>query len=139
MDWKPLEGIFAKCIEDVLKTFPKHIEHFLKISSSRFCKTSWRRLRTTSWKGLKDVFKMSSRWFCKTFWIRLRKMSRRSLVKNVLKTSWRHMTRTNILVLDALKTSSEYVWVRWTCLSWSRSLEDILWRQRWKTFSRRLH
>ena len=133
------------------------IENLLKASLQNVLKASWRRFQNILnifWKFLQVVFarhledvlerhlekvlKMSSRWFSKTFWIRLRKMSRRCFEKNVLKTSWRHMTRTNILVLDALKTSSEYVRVRWTCLSWSRRLEDVLWRQRWKTFSRRL-
>ena len=45
------------------------------------------------------------------------------------------MTKTNILVLiKVLKTSSEDVWVRRICSSWSRHLEDVF-----KTSSRGLH
>ena len=52
-------------------------------------------------------------------------------LQEVLKTSWRRMTMTNILVLiktswKRLKTSSEGVWVRRIYSSWSRRLQDVL-------------
>ena len=46
------------------------------------------------------------------------------LLEDVLKTIWRRMAETNILIL--MKTSG-------------RSLEDVFWRRRLKTSSRRLH
>ena len=58
-------------------------------------------------------------------------------LQDVLKTSWRHMAKLNILVLT--KTFSGDVRLRCTHLSWSRRLEDIFWRRRRKTSLRRLH
>ena len=72
-----------------------------------------------SWRRLEDALKPS-----------------RKRIEDVLKTSWRRMTKTNILVL--IKTSCENVWVRWIYSSWSRRLEDVLWRRRRKTSSRPL-
>ena len=87
----------------------------LKTSSKHLTKMPWRCLEDVFARGLEDVLK--------TFWIRLGK------------TSWRRMTKTNILVLiKVLKTSSEDVWVRRICSSWSRHLEDVF-----KTSSRGLH
>ena len=47
------------------------------------------------------------------------------------------MAKTNTLVLT--KMSSEDVRLRRTYSSWSRRLEDVFWRRRRKTSSRRLH
>ena len=61
-------------------------------------------------------------------------------LQEVLKTSWRHMAKTNIMVLT--KTSwrrkakaNIFVLIK---TSWRR-FEDVFWRRRWKTSSRRLH
>ena len=103
-----------RCLQDVLKTSWKHIEDVLKMpwrDLEDIFKKSWRRLGKTSWRHLENVLKTS--WRC---------------LENVLKTSWRHMAKTNILVLT--KTSSEDVRLRWTYSSWSRRLEDVLWRRK---------
>ena len=87
-------------------------------------------------------------------------------LQEVLKTSWRHVLKTSSARLQrnnfsSSKTSwrcledffarrledvwlrriysSEDVWVRRIYSSWSRPLEDVFWRQRQKTSSRRLH
>ena len=73
-------------------------------------KTSWKYLWRTSWRGLEDVLKTSWRHMAKT---------------NILvltKTSWRRKAKANIFVL--IKTS------------WRR-LEDAFWRRRRKTSSSR--
>ena len=98
------------------------LENTLKISLQDVLKTSWSLLEEVLkkfWRRLEDVFKTS--WRC---------------LEDVLKTSWRHMAKTNILVLT--KTSSEDARLRRTYSSWRR-LEDVFWRRRWKTSSRRLH
>ena len=84
-------------------------------------KTSWRCLCKTSWIYLEDIFNTSWRRLkdvLKTSWRRLAKSSWRRL-EHVLNTSWRRIAKTNILVLP-------------------RRLQDVLWRRRRKTFSRRL-
>ena len=81
--------------------------------------------------SLQDVLKMSF----KTFSQSVLKMSWRRF-EDVLKTSWRLMTKTSKLVL--IKTSSGDVWVRWMYSSWSRRLEDVFWRRKRNTPSRRL-
>ena len=87
--------------------------------------------------------------------IRLENVLKRSL-QDVLKTSWRCLEDVFARRLedvlktydqddyigldqDVLKTSSEDVWVRRISLSWSRCFEDVFWRWRRKTCSRRLH
>ena len=90
-----------------------HLEDVLKMSWRRFedvLKTSWRRLEDvlkTSWKRLEDVLKTYSQ----DEYIGLDQ--------------------------DVLKTSSEDVRLRRTYSSWSRRLQDIFRRQRWKTSSSR--
>ena len=85
----------------------------------------------TSGRSLQDVLKMS--------WRHL---------EDVFKTSWRSLE--NVLKTygqdeyigvdqDVLKTSSEDLRLRGTYSSWSRRLEDVFWRRRQKTSSRRLH
>ena len=122
-----LENVLKISLQDVLKTYSQDEyigldQDVLKTSSEDV------RLRRTysSWsRRLEDVF-----------WRRRRKTSssRRMFegqehfnliirLENVLKTSWRRMAKTNILVL--------------TKTSWRR-LEDVFWRQRRKTSSRRL-
>ena len=106
-----LESVLKTSLQDVLKMSWRRLEKVLKMS--------WRRLENIL-KHLGDVLKMS--------WRHL---------ENLWKMSWRRMTKTNILVL--IKTSSEDVWVRRIYSSWSRRLENIFWRRRRKTSSRRLH
>ena len=88
---------------------------------------------------LENVLKISLQVFLKTFWRRL---------EDVLKTSWRRLE--DVLKIygqdeyigidqDVLKTSSEDVRLRRTYSSWPRRLEDVFWRRRRKTSSRRLH
>ena len=89
----------SKRLEDVLNMSLRRFEDVLKT----FCKTSWRHLENT-WK---------------TSW------------QDVLKTSWRPLEdvwsrRIIGLDQDVLKTSSEDVWLRRICFSWSRHPEDIL-------------
>ena len=114
--WRCLEDIFARRFEDVSKT-------------------PWKRLSKTFWRCLEDVLKTSWRCLKDVLARFLFKMSWRHL-EDVFKKSGRRMTKTNILVL--IKTSSEDVWVRRIYSSW-RCLEDVFWRQRQKTSSRRLH
>ena len=86
-----------RCLEDV---FARHLEDVLKTSLQDVLKMSWRRLKNvlkTSWGCLEDFF-----------------------ARRLGKTSWRGMTKTNILVF--IKTSSEDVRVRWIYSSWSRRL-----------------
>ena len=117
-----LENVLKIFLQDVLKMSWRHLDDVFK--------TSWRRLENAlkrSWRRFEDVFKTS--WRC------LEDVFARRL-EDVLKTSWRRMAKTNILVLT--KTSSEDVRLRRTYSSWRR-LEDVFWRRRWKTSSRRLH
>ena len=72
--WTSLGDIFARSLEDVLKTSKKYLSNVLKMS--------WRRLEDVFKTFLQDVLKTSWRDF-----------------KDVLKTSWKRMTRTSILVL----------------------------------------
>ena len=81
-----------------------------------------------SWRCLEDVFAR-----------RLENVLARRL-EDVLKTSSRCLEVVFARRLEhVLNTSSEDVWVRWIYLSWSRRPEDVFWRWRRKTFSRRLH
>ena len=106
--------MFWRRLEDILKTSWRCLEDVLRTILQNFLKTS-----------SQDFLKMSWRRFYKTFW------------QDVLKTFWRRMTKTNILVL--IMTPSEYVWLRPIYSSWSKGLEDVFWRWRRKTSSRRLH
>ena len=134
MPWKRVEDVFARRLEDVLKTSWKRLENVLK--------TSWRCLEEvlkTFWRRLADVLK--------TYWRRLDKTSWRCF-ENVLKTSWRRIE-------DVWPRQIYWSWPRrledvfWRCktkanifvlikMSWRR-LEDVFWRRRQKTSSRRLH
>ena len=103
------------------------------MSWKRFCKTSWIRFENvlkipwrilkTSSKRLEDVLKMFWRRFCKTSWRRLENVSWRGLDK----TSWRRLEDVlKTFDQDALKISSEDVWLRLIYSSWSRCLKDVL-------------
>ena len=59
---KHLEGIFARRLEDVLKTSRRHLEDALKTLSQDFLKTSWQDVLKMSWRGLQNVLKTS--WSC---------------------------------------------------------------------------
>ena len=162
------ENVLKRSLQDVLKTSWRRLqnvlnkswrclEDVLKMSWRRFCKTSWRRLEDVwprriywSWpRRLEDVLKTYGQdeyigLDQDVFWRRKAKANIFILIKkswrrleDVLKSSWRRMAKTNILVLT--KTSSEDVWLRRICSSWSRRLEDVFWRRRRKTSSRRLH
>ena len=96
-------------LENVLKI---SFQDFLKMSSKRFCKTSWKRLEDalkTSWRRLEDVWPRRINW------------------------SWPRRLE------DILKTSSEDVWIRRICSSWSRRLLKTKTKDVFKTSSRRLH
>ena len=112
MSWKRLEDIFARRLQDVLKTF---LQDFLI--------TFWRCLEDILARRLEGALKMS--------WRRL---------EDVLKTSWRHMTKANIFVL--IKTSwrrlEDVFWSRRRKTS-SRHLQTSSsrqifagWKQNWK-------
>ena len=109
-----LENVLKIFLQDVLKMSWRHLDDVFK--------TSWRRLENAlkrSWRRFEDVLKTS--------WKRL---------EDVLKT----YSQDEYIGLDqdVLKTSSEDVRLRRTYSSWRR-LEDVFWRRRWKTSSRRLH
>ena len=113
--WR-LEDVFARPLKDVLKM-------------------SWYVFGKTSWRCLEEVLKTS--WRCletflqdvlKTLWLDVLKKYGQDeytgLDHNVLKTSWRRMSKANMFVL--IKTL--WIWV-----------EDVFWRRGRKTSSRRLH
>ena len=117
MSWRR----FSRRLEDVLKTSSKRLEDVLKMSWRPFCKTSWRRLGNvlkTSWRRLENVLKTS--------WRRLEDVWPRRIY-----WSWPSCLE------DVLKTPSEDIRLRRTNSSWSRRLQDAIWRQRRKTSSRR--
>ena len=112
MSWKRLEDIFARRLQDVLKTSSKRLEDVLKTFLQDVLKTSWQDVLKMSWRRLEDV----------------------------LKTSWRHMTKANIFVL--IKTSwrrlEDVFWSRRRKTS-SRHLQTSSsrqifagWKQNWK-------
>ena len=128
MSWKRLEDIFARRLQDVLKTFlqdflitfwrrledilPRRLEGVLKMSWGRFqnvLKTSWRCLENIFPRRLEDVLKT----YDQDEYI--------GLDQDILR---RHMTKANIFVL--IKTS------------WRR-LEDVFWsrirKTSWRTSS----
>ena len=107
--WRCLQDVFARRLEDVLKT-------------------SLRRLGKMSWRRLEEVLKTSWRRFSKKSWRHL---------ENVLKTYGQDEYIG--LDQDVFKTSSEDVWLIRIYSSSSRHLEDVFWRRRRKTSSRRLH
>ena len=97
----------SRCLQDVL---PRRLQEFSGSLQDVFQK----RLQD----GLKmSIFKTSWRRLCKTSWRRLGKTSWRRL-EDILKMSWRRL---------------EDVWLRRTCLSWSRRnwrrLQDVFWRR----------
>ena len=113
MSWKRLEDIFARRLQDVLKTFlqdflitfwrcledilPRRLEGVLKMSWRRFqnvLKTSWRCLENIFPRRLEDVLKT----YDQDEYI--------GLDQDIL---WRHMTKANIFVLikTSWRTSSE--------------------------------
>ena len=112
-------------------------------------KAPWKRLEhVLTWKRLENVLKTSLQSVLKAFWRRLENVLARCLwicleevfktfLQDALKTSGRRMTKANIFVL--IKTSSKDVWPSRIYLSLSRRLEDVFWRGRRKTSSRRLH
>ena len=136
MSWKRLEDIFARRLQDVLKTF---LQDFLI--------TFWRRLEDILPRRLEGVLKMSWGRFqnvLKTSWKCLENIFPRRL-EDVLKTYdqdeyigldqdifWRHMTKANIFVL--IKTS----WRRLLKPNTKDVLKDVFWSRRRKTSSRHL-
>ena len=87
-----------------------HLENVMKMSWRYLCNTSWRRFEEffnitwqevlkMSWIRLQDVLKMSWRRFCKR-------------LENKLNTSWRRMTKTNILIKTSWKRLEYVFWRR---------------------------
>ena len=114
-----LENILKISLQDVLKTPSNRLGDVLKMSWRRFSRCLQNVLKT-SWRCLEDVFA--------------------SRLEDVWETSWRRLGKTSWWRLEnVLKTSSDNVRLRRTYSSWSRRLEDVFWRWRRKTFSRRLH
>ena len=74
------------------------------------------------WRRLEDVLKMSWRRFCKMSWRRLENVLKMSW-QDVLKTSWRSLE-------NVLKTYGQDEYIRLD--------QDVFWRRRRKTSSRRL-
>ena len=99
-------------------------QFILMIRLENVWKTSLQDVLKMYWRRLEYVLNMSQRPFCKTSWKRLEDILKRygqddyiGLDQDVI---WRRMSKVNYS-------------------SWSRRLEDVFWRQRWKTSSRRLH
>ena len=122
----------SRCLEDVFKRSWRRLQNVLKafwryLKDVFLLKTSWRRLSKKPWRCLKDVLQTSWRCLEGAFARRL---------EDVLKT----YDQDEYIGFDqsVLKKSSENIWVRWIYLPWSRSLEDVSWRQRRMTSSRRL-
>ena len=119
MSLKRLEDIFARRLEDVLKTSSKRLEDTLKTFVQEILQRFWRRLEDVLARRLQDIFKTS--------WRRLKNVLKRSWrfledifsrhLENVLKTSWQEVLKTTRshspwgqhirLDKDVLKTSSE--------------------------------
>ena len=130
-----LENLLKIFLQDVLTMSWRSLQNILKT----FFKTLWRRFKDvlkTSWQ---DILKMSSK--------HLEDVLKRFL-QDVLKTSWKRLEsvlkacgQDEYIGLDqyVLETSSEDVRLSRTYSSWSRRMEDVFWRQRRKTSSRRLH
>ena len=89
---KHLEGILARRLEDVLKTFWRRLEDVLKMS--------WRRLEDVLKTFLQDILKRSSKRLEDVFWRRMTKVN----IFVLFKTSWRRLLKTK--TKDIFKTSS---------------------------------
>ena len=126
-----LKTSWKRCLEDVFKTSWRRLEDALKtflqdVLARRFeyvLKTSWRRLQNvlkTSRKGLEDVFARRLKVVLKTSWRRLQHVWPRQIYwywsRRLEDVFWRPMTKANIFVY----------------------IQDVFWRRRRKTSSRRL-
>ena len=101
-------------------------------------KASWRHLCKMSWRSFEDVLKTSSKRLegvLKTSWRRPEDVLKMFL-QDVLKTSWRRMTKTNILAF--IKTSWKRLLKTYEYSEYVRLDQDIFWRRRRKTSSRRM-
>ena len=125
-----LENVLKVSLQDVLKTYWRWLEDVFARRLEDVLRTLWQEVLKISWRRLEDVLKTPSR-----------------ILEDVLKTSWRRLEDVWQRRLycscarrleEVLKTSSEDVWLRWICSSWLTCLEDVFWRQRRKTSSRRL-
>ena len=112
-----LKDIFARRLEDALKTSSKRLEGVLK--------TSWKCLEDVFARRLEGVLKTSCRCLGKRSWRRL---------EDISKTSWRRLEDVwprriywswPKRLENVLKTSSEDLRLRWAYSSWSRRLEDV--------------
>ena len=97
---KTFEDVFARRLENILKTTWRCLEDAFARRLEDVLKTFWRRLRKTSWRRLGNVFKTS--------WRRIAK----AIMLVLIKTSWRRKSYVNIFLLiktlqDVLKKSSE--------------------------------
>ena len=116
-----LEDVFARRLEDVLKTSLKRLEDVLKMSGRHFSRR---------FEDVLKTFRRRLEGVLKTFWRSLQIILETSW-QDVLKRSWRHLVKTYGqaeyfgLDQDVLKTFSEDVTLRWTYLSWSRRLEGV--------------
>ena len=118
MSWKRLEDIFARRLQDVLKTFlqdflitfwrcledilPRRLEGVLKMSWGRF-----QNVLKTSWKCLENIFPRRLEDVLKTY-------DQDEYIGLDQDIFWRHMTKANIFVLirsqirkTSWRTSSE--------------------------------
>ena len=88
-------------LENILKTSWRCLEYVFVRRLEYILKTPWRRFSKTSWKCLEDVLKTSKR--------RLE-----DVLQDVLTTSWRRMTKMNILVLIKTSSSRAVLQKRWS-------------------------
>ena len=104
--WRCLQDVFARRLEDVLKTSWRRLENVLK----------------TSWRGIEDVFARRLEVVLKTSWRRMEKTN----ILVLTKTSW---TRLEHVIWRRMINKNIFVFIK---TSWRR-LEDVFWRRRRKT------
>ena len=95
MSWKHLEDVLKVSIQGALKTFFKSSSRHLSKASSRRLQDVFEDDLKASWRRLEDVPLWRIYWSCSG------------------------------CLQDVLKTSSEDLWSRGICWSWSRRLQDV--------------
>ena len=105
-------------LQDVLKTFWRCLGNILKMSWRYLFKVPWRLFLRVPQdifpRRLQDVFKTFLKDDLKASWRRLEDVS-----------LWRIYWSCSGCLQDVLKTSSEDLWSRGICWSWSRRLQDV--------------
>ena len=103
-----LGNVLKISLQDILKTSTKCLKGVLKMSWSRFCMTSWKRLET-SWRR---TSKMNILILTKTFW------------RHLVDVFWTRKAKVNIFVLIKTSCLQDVFWRRGRKMS-SRGLQDV--------------